>query len=576
VSGSSLEVELKFAVRDAALLEGLLDGDRVGGLVAGPWRVVDLVDRYLDTASGAIAGGGYAARLRTSAGVTSIDLKTLADVADAGAAGAGKAAAAGPEMRRRQELTGPADPDAEPVAWPESEARTALLALAGTEPVEERFALRQRRRERDLRGTEGWAVLSVDDVTVLHGSAELGRFAALEVELRGGHERVLYDFAEVLERSGAVGPAPASKLAAAELLLATERGEAPPAFGTIGDPGEVPGALKIVAAEPADVESPPERRVRPKLSVGKTPGVTADDPLAEAGRKILRFHFARMLGYEEGTRSGEDIEDLHRMRVATRRMRAAWRLFGDAYRPRREARYVGELRAVADRLGAVRDLDVLLDGLAGYTAPLPPADRLALEPLDAEWRGRREAARKELAALLVARAYRRFVADYLRFVETEGAAAQGIEATRPHRVRDTATSRIWGAYEQVRAYDSTLAWADLPTIHQLRIAGKRLRYALEFFREVLGPDADGLILKVTALQDHLGTLNDADVATHLGREFLVDSAARLSPSTIEAVGRFLGARDHDIVRLRRSLPVAWRPVAAESFRRALGRAVSSR
>jgi CHAD domain-containing protein len=148
-------------------------------------------------------------------------------------------------------------------------------------------------------------------------------------------------------------------------------------------------------------------------------------------------------------------------------------------------------------------------------------------------------------------------------------------ATTPHRVRDTAASRVWTAYEQVRAYDATLAWADVPTIHELRIAGKRLRYTLEFFREVLGPDTEALIEKVTALQDHLGALNDADVATRLAREFLVASAARLSPPTIEAVGRYLGARDREMARLRRSLPTVWRPIAAETFRRALGRAVAA-
>ena len=155
------------------------------------------------------------------------------------------------------------------------------------------------------------------------------------------------------------------------------------------------------------------------------------------------------------------------------------------------------------------------------------------------------------------------------------AAARAVDATEPSRVRDTATSRIWSAYEQVRAYDATLAWADVATIHQLRIASKRLRYSLEFFREVLGAEAGPLIERVTRLQDHLGLLNDADVAARLAREFLVASAARLSPPTIEAVGRYLGARDRDVARLRRSLPAAWRPLAAESFRRALGRAVSA-
>ena len=71
---------------------------------------------------------------------------------------------------------------------------------------------------------------------------------------------------------------------------------------------------------------------RPPLHVGKSPGVLAEDHLAEAGRKVLRFHLAKMLAVEPGTRSGEDPEDLHKMRVATRRQRAAWRVFGDALR----------------------------------------------------------------------------------------------------------------------------------------------------------------------------------------------------------------------------------------------------
>jgi CHAD domain-containing protein len=282
-----------------------------------------------------------------------------------------------------------------------------------------------------------------------------------------------------------------------------------------------------------------------------------------------------MLEREAGTLSGEEMEELHRMRVATRRMRAAWRLFGDAYKPKAERRYVRELRTVAASLGAVRDLDVLLENLAAYVAAHPAEEAMALQPLASAWQEQREAARRNMAAMLDSGTYRHFVDDYVAFVETEAAAARAVEATQPSRVRDTATSRIWGAYEQVRAYDATLAWADVATIHQLRIASKRLRYSLEFFREVLGPEAGQLIERVTRLQDHLGMLNDADVAARLAREFLVASAARLAPPTIEAVGRYLGARDRDVARLRRSLPAAWRPLAAESFRRALGRAVSA-
>ena len=99
--------------------------------------------------------------------------------------------------------------------------------------------------------------------------------------------------------------------------------------------------------------------------------------------------------------------------------------------------------------------------------------------------------------------------------------------TQPNHVRDTAGSRIWLAYEQVVAYGPVLRWADVPTLHQLRIAGKWLRYTLEFVREALGDDAAPLIARVTALQDHLGLMNDADVSASMARTFLVEHAGEL-------------------------------------------------
>jgi CHAD domain-containing protein len=666
MTGTPVEVELKYAIRDQQVVERLLDDDRLGDLAVGPWSTVEVVDRYIDTPDLRLETEGWNARLRTTEAGTSLDLKSLDDVA---VEPDSSRRPQGGSLRRRIEWSGPATESLDPTDWPESAARARLAALVAEAPLEERFTLRQTRRERELRGTGGWAILSLDEVGVEHAGRPVGRFGALEVEMRGGDDRLLDVVAEMLEASGGVDDAPASKLEAALTLLARAGVDVPSAYtpalveptpaqaddevpeptdalDVSADPSEIApsdeldrvqvapdvaapddgvadldaalersdGAARedaavdrlltaelttMVAAHSDDdlpafeaeaeevaletpegdataSEGPPARaKAGPRLTTGRAPGVTGGDPLAEAGRKILRFHFARMLDREAGTRSGEDVEDLHRMRVATRRMRAAWRLFGDAYRRKAERRYVRELRAVASSLGAVRDLDVLLENLAAYVAAHPAEEGEALQPLATAWQDQREAARRRMVVMLDSPAYRHFVDDYLDFVETESAAARPVDATEPSRVRDTATSRIWSAYEQVRAYDATLAWADVATIHQLRIASKRLRYSLEFFREVLGAEAGPLIERVTRLQDHLGLLNDADVAARLAREFLVASAARLSPPTIEAVGRYLGARDRDVARLRRSLPAAWRPLAAESFRRALGRAVSA-
>ncbi len=124
--------------------------------------------------------------------------------------------------------------------------------------------------------------------------------------------------------------------------------------------------------------------------------------------------------------------------------------------------------------------------------------------------------------------YRRWVDDYRDFVRTDGAGVLPVGPVQPHRVRDVMPSAIWAAYEGVRAYEPVLRWADVETLHDLRIAGKWLRYTLEFVREALGPDSAPIIERVTGLQDHLGLMHDADVSSSMARAFLVEHAGGLS------------------------------------------------
>ena len=353
---------------------------------------------------------------------------------------------------------------------------------------------------------------------------------------------------------------------------APAEGQTPPDAGASG-PRPRPRRKTAASARAAVEAAPPEREL-PRLTVGKTPGVLADDHIAEAGRKVLRFHLARMIAKEPGTRDGSDAEDLHSMRVATRRQRAAWRVFGEAFRPDRTKKHRGRLREVASRLGAVRDLDVLLEAADAYRADLTGTEQRALEPLLGAWRVHRDDARVLLMRELDSDGYRRWLDDYAEFVRHEGVGAKPVIPTEPHRVRDTAASRIQAAYEQVRAYEPVLRWADVETLHELRIHGKWLRYSLEFVREALGPESDALIARVTALQDHLGLMHDADVAAHLARSFLVEHAGSLSDSESGAIARYLVSREKEVARLHRTVSRTWRGVAGIAFRRGLGRALA--
>ena len=150
-----------------------------------------------------------------------------------------------------------------------------------------------------------------------------------------------------------------------------------------------------------DLRSPqPER-------FGGTP-IDPDGTIGTLAMNVLRRHFEAFLAREPGTRLGDDIEELHDMRVASRRLRAALSLFGDVFSPailnlREELAWIGGV------LGAVRDLDVQLERARGLAGRGPEPDRkplLALRSLLAEQRAaapRRVAGGSRLAALRVAR-----------------------------------------------------------------------------------------------------------------------------------------------------------------------------
>ena len=131
---------------------------------------------------------------------------------------------------------------------------------------------------------------------------------------------------------------------------------------------------------------------------------------------------------------------------------------------------------------------------------------------------------------------------------------------------------IWGAYQAVWAFDDALGTADLATLDELRIAAKWLRYTLEFVREQLEPEATTLIRSVVTLQDHLGDQHDQHVARQLAGAFATTPS--LSGAQVKAITKFVGHLDQGVGRLGRAIGPTWRPIAAASYRRGLGRAIA--
>jgi CHAD domain-containing protein len=316
----------------------------------------------------------------------------------------------------------------------------------------------------------------------------------------------------------------------------------------------------------------------PRQSVGIFP----DDSLADAGRKVWSYHFAIMLSHEQGTLLGEDIEELHDMRVATRRMRSAFDIFMPAFSIKLMKRYLKGLRNVGQALGRVRDMDVLLDNALIYQEKLEETSRLGLEPLLNDWRNLIEKKRVKLLEHLQSEEYQRFKKEFNSFVQAPmDSTYPGNEGTGAYnRIRDIVPVLVYSRYAAVRAYEAILPTATVSQLHALRIEFKKFRYALEYFREILGDSAVEAINELKRYQDHLGELHDADVTCLLVSNFLkgwdenqnqYPIAERVNSEPIVSYLAYLHAERY---RLMRSFPELWQYFCRPEFRQGLAQAIS--
>ncbi len=352
-----------------------------------------------------------------------------------------------------------------------------------------------------------------------------------------------------------------------------------------GDAAPAPAARALAADEaPATpAATPAPRSARPPR-----PGIRATDTMAEAAIKTLRFHLDRMLEHEAGTRADDDIEDLHDMRVATRRMRAALRVF-EPYLDAQALRPIERgLKRTGHMLGAVRDLDVFHEKTMRYLDSLPAERRDDLDPLLAVWAERRLEARAALLAYLDGDRYPRFVASLTALLDDPAAVSLAFVSddgeARPHRVDHVLPAVLYDRVASVWAYDDVIGGRDTPLVrfHHLRIAGKGLRYTFEFFEEVLGQQAKPLVSTTKEMQDHLGDLQDAVVTCTILRNFLTwgsweppEGNMRRAMTMIIAPGvaTYLATRQGELNRLVDTFPEMWAKIRGADFSRRLGTVV---
>ncbi len=262
--------------------------------------------------------------------------------------------------------------------------------------------------------------------------------------------------------------------------------------------------------------------------------VSDDDRAADRAYAVLRRLFGEFLSYEAGTALGEDPEQLHQMRVSTRRLRAALRVFEPVIAPALVASR-DELRWFAQGLGAVRDLDVQLEHFEALRERSGWDEATALTPLIAQFERRRADARSALLVAFEQPRYAQLVASIREALVAGPPTDAPDEASRDlaRQVTMQRTRRFRRDARRIRR-DSPLA-----EFHALRIRGKRLRYSLELFADLTGAEGARSLRALRRFQDLLGELQDLDTTDQHLRDIVTVHAAELPPETLVLVGRLM-------------------------------------
>jgi triphosphatase len=478
------EIEWQFDAEELEPVEGWLGRHAPGssGPTVAPNSTVGITDSYYDTDDWRLYRAGYALRVRETEDEVEATMKSLEPAEGS--------------LRKRREISEPLKDD-KPATLRKSRGPVGSMSrkIIGTRELRRLFEIRTRRQRFALQldGSTGEVSLDASEIPVGEESVDLRR-VEVEIDTAPGHE--LHGFVDEMRSAFDLTPATRSKY---------ETG------------------LYASGLDPAGDNAIGPTRIDPSMSAG------------EVAFAVLRGQFAEMRDHEGGTRLGEDPEELHDMRVPTRRMRAAIKVFRDAL-PERALWFEEELRWVAQALGEVRDLDVQIERLEGWKDEAGEESSGLLDKIIGIIEKRRAGAREDMLAVLDSERFEILESSFAQMLrrgpEREVAQANGKDlAGEP--ITAVAPALISRRHRKWRKAAKRLDASSSPeAFHDTRKKGKRLRYTLEFVSEVYGEPVQKLVVPLKALQDDLGDHQDAVVAARFLRELGTNTGGTRAPRAV--------------------------------------------
>ncbi|QLE72047.1 CYTH and CHAD domain-containing protein [Streptomyces rectiverticillatus] len=513
------EIERKYEAGGPAAAASLPDLSRVAGVATVTDEGTHKLDAvYYDTADRRLAAAGITLRRRTGGSDEGWHLKLPV----------------APGVR--DEIRAPLSPD---VPRALTDLVRARIRRAGLVPL---VRIRSRREVSRLLDPQGTllAEASADKVRAdrLGDGGRSARWTEFEVELGSGTDPAFLDTVEecLLEEGLRPSDAP-SKLARALV----ETGEGKKAGKTAG---------KTEAKKPK----------KPKKKGDRGPVTAGDHVLA-----YVRRQADALLAYDTAVR--RDTEDsVHQMRIATRRLRSAFRTYRDVLDRKVTDPLGAELKWLAEELGADRDREVVAERLKGALGALP--DTLVLGPVRARLRiyatGRAQGTGERLAALLDSDRYLTLL-DALDALLADPPLRKGAALPAP----EVLAGAVLHDYERLAGrVGHALTTAPGPqrdtALHEARKAAKRARYAAEAAVPALGKPAKRFRSRMKDVQTLLGDHQDSVMARTVLRTLAAEAHAA-GESTF-TLGLLYGREERRAAWNELELPMVWRKASRKRYR----------
>ncbi|NPV48475.1 MAG: CHAD domain-containing protein [Armatimonadetes bacterium] len=263
-----------------------------------------------------------------------------------------------------------------------------------------------------------------------------------------------------------------------------------------------------------------------------------DQALSQAAAAILAVKLPEVLSYEEPARKG-DIDGIHDMRVAAKRLREAARVLKPALPAEARKRLLKEVERLNDSLGLVRDRDVIGESFAAIRKRDPrttPLDGLCTHLAE-----ERRRYHKDLLAFLDDLHASGFAEFYARTMDDMVALSPEGQPTIMAFAREAIEARLTDTEQNWET--ASRPW-NVSEFHRQRIRVKKLKYAIEPFSTLLPQELLPIYDQIADLQELMGLVHDCDVQ----HEVLEQWVAAHGPAPVYSV-----AEEHIASRRQRAL-----------------------